>query len=66
MSNDLYFYENTLKLIRERRQSVTDTLLEGAVAAYTTYKELRARLSELAAIEQELKDLLKRITYEDD
>ena len=66
MSNDLYFYENTLKLIRERRQSVTDTLLEGAVADYTTFKELSARLSELAAIEQELKDLLKRITYEDD
>ena len=66
MANDLYFYENTLKLIRERRQSVTDTLLEGAVADYTTFKELRARLSELAAIEQELKDLLKRITYEDD
>tara|TARA_R100000234_G_scaffold972_1_gene837 strand:+ start:5346 stop:5540 length:195 start_codon:yes stop_codon:yes gene_type:complete len=64
MSNDLYFYENTLKLIRERRQSVEDTLLEGPVADLTAFKELRARLSELAAIEQGLKDLLDRITYD--
>jgi hypothetical protein len=66
MSNDLYFYENSLKLIRERRQSVTDTLLEGPVADITAFKELRARLSELAALEQGLKDLLNRITYDDD
>jgi hypothetical protein len=66
MSNDLYFYENSLKLIRERRQSVTDALLEGPVADITAFKELRARLSELAALEQGLKDLLNRITYEDD
>tara|TARA_R110000851_G_scaffold177696_1_gene324580 strand:- start:392 stop:586 length:195 start_codon:yes stop_codon:yes gene_type:complete len=64
MSNDLYFYENSLRLIRERRQSTTDTLLEGSVADFTAFKELRARLSELAIMEQELKTLLNRITYD--
>ena len=64
MSNDLYFYENSLKIIRERRQSTTDTLLEGPVADFTAFKELRARLSELAIMEQELKTLLNRITYD--
>jgi len=64
MSNDLYFYENSLRLIRERRQSTTDTILEGSVVDFTAFKELRARLSELAIMEQELKNLLNRITYD--
>ncbi len=66
MANDLYFYENMLKIIRERKESTTETILYGAVADYTAFKELRAKLGELAQTEQDLKDLLKKVSDLDD
>ena len=66
MANDLYFYENMLQIIRERKESTTETILYGAVADYTAFKELRAKLGELAQTEQDLKDLLKKGSDLDD
>tara|TARA_R100000664_G_C2755900_1_gene143678 strand:- start:1029 stop:1220 length:192 start_codon:yes stop_codon:yes gene_type:complete len=59
--NDLYIYENMIKLLQQRRKSVEETICYGAVGDYTAFKELRAKLSELAQTEQELKDLLERV-----
>lgn len=60
--NDLYIYDNMLKTIRERQSSVRDAICFGPVADFTAFKELRAKLGELAQTEQDLKDLLKRVT----
>ena len=63
--NDLYIYENMLKMIRERSESVRETILYGAVADYTAFKELRAKLGELAQTEQDLKTLLEKVSEPD-
>ena len=60
--NDLYIYENMLKIIRERSESVKETILYGAVADYTAFKELRAKLGELAQTQQDLKPLLDKVS----
>jgi hypothetical protein len=62
---DLYIYEKLLKNIRERRKLVEETLCEGPVADFTAFKELRARLGELAVIEQDLKSLLRKVTSDE-
>jgi len=41
---------------------IRQTLCEGPVPDFTTFKELRARLVELAAIEQEIASLLEKVT----
>ncbi len=64
--NELYIYENMLKMIRERRESVTENVCYGPVADFTAFKELRAKLGKLAKTEQDLKDLLKRVADTDD
>jgi hypothetical protein len=64
--NDLYIYENMLKIIRERKTSVTENILYGAVADYTAFKELRAKLGELAQTEQDLKTLLDKVSGAND
>ena len=64
--NDLYIYENMLKNVRERHKSVTEAICYGPVADFTAFKELRARLGELAQTEQDLKDLLNKVSDTDD
>jgi hypothetical protein len=59
---ELYIYEKIRKNIRERREMIRQTLCEGPVPDFTTFKELRARLVELAAIEQEIASLLEKVT----
>jgi len=63
---DLYFYEKMLKNVRERKKSVEEALCFGPVADFTAFKELRARLLELATTEQDLKDLLQKVSDSDD
>jgi hypothetical protein len=41
---------------------VKEVLCFGPVPDFTAFKELRARLGELAITEQDLKDLLKKVT----
>jgi|TARA_R100000995_G_scaffold84098_1_gene61766 hypothetical protein len=59
--NELYIYENMLKNVRDRQDVVREALCYGPVADFTAFKELRARLNELAQTEQDLKDLLKKV-----
>tara|TARA_R100000963_G_C4552808_1_gene45029 strand:+ start:200 stop:394 length:195 start_codon:yes stop_codon:yes gene_type:complete len=63
--SELYIYEKLLKNIRERRELVQETLCEGPVPDFTAFKELRARLGELAVLEQDLKALLQRVTSDE-
>ena len=63
--NELYIYENMLKNIRDRQDVVREALCYGPVADFTAFKELRARLNELAQTEQDLKDLLEKVDNND-
>tara|TARA_R110000751_G_scaffold118372_1_gene218783 strand:+ start:2468 stop:2668 length:201 start_codon:yes stop_codon:yes gene_type:complete len=66
MSLDLYIYDNMLKILRKRRESTQEMICFGVVPDYTTYKELRAVVAELAALEQDLKLLLDKIKEPDE
>ena len=63
--SDLYIYDKMLKNVRERQNVVKDALCFGPVPDFTAFKELRARLGELAITEQDLKDLLEKVTDDD-
>ena len=54
-----------LKTIRERQNVIQEALCHGPVADFTAFKELRARLDELAQTEQDLKDLLEKVSKHD-
>ena len=60
--SSLYIYEKMLKNIRQRKEAIVENLCFGSVSDFTAFKELRARLAELALTEQELKDLQNRMT----
>ena len=59
--NDLYIYEKILKIIRERQNTIRESLCVGPVGEFVAFKELRACLGELATLEQEIKDLLNKV-----
>lgn len=63
--SDLYIYEKMLKNVRERQDMVKESLCFGPVLDFVAFKELRARLGELAITEQDLKDLLKKVTNDE-
>ena len=54
------------KIIRERRQDISDIILTGAVEDYTNYQNLVGQLKSLNHIEQEVKDLLQRRKINED
>ena len=62
--NELYIYENMLKLIRERIQLIEEATLYGGVSDFTAFQVLRGQLSTLAQLEQDLKNLLDKVTDE--
>ena len=63
--NELYIYENMLKNVRDRQSMLKEAICVGPVADFTAFKELRARLDELAQTEQDLKDLLEKVNNND-
>lgn len=62
---DLSIYEKLLRVIRDRRKSVEETITNGVVPDFSAFRELRAKLGELAYVEQELKSLLDKVTSND-
>lgn len=61
----LYICEKMNKLIKERQESIKETLCSGPVTDFTVFKELRAKLAELAVLEQGLKTLLEKVSDDD-
>jgi|TARA_Y100000004_G_C8593887_1_gene277646 hypothetical protein len=51
-----------LKNVKKRKEAIIENLCFGSVSDFTAFKELRAKLSELALTEQDLKDLLNKVT----
>tara|TARA_Y100000114_G_scaffold109069_1_gene102469 strand:+ start:6292 stop:6492 length:201 start_codon:yes stop_codon:yes gene_type:complete len=66
MSLELYIYDNMLKILRQRQEAVEENICYGSIPDLTAYKEQRAVLSELAILEQELKNLLDKVKETDE
>ena len=58
--DDIYIAEAVFRILRERRQSVTDLMIYGNVKSMEQYRELMGNLECLNHVEQELKCLLDK------
>ena len=58
--DDIYIAEAVFRILRERRQSVTDLMIYGNVKSMEQYRELMGNLECLNHVEQELKSLLDK------
>tara|TARA_R100000353_G_scaffold122566_1_gene87112 strand:- start:27 stop:224 length:198 start_codon:yes stop_codon:yes gene_type:complete len=64
--DEIYFAEAVFRIIRERRQAVTDLLIYKHVKDMEDYRELTGNLDALNYVEQELKSLLEKQEHSDD
>tara|TARA_R110000803_G_scaffold70458_4_gene133417 strand:- start:99 stop:293 length:195 start_codon:yes stop_codon:yes gene_type:complete len=58
--DELYVAEAVFRILRERRQGVTDLMIYGNVKSMEQYRELMGNLESLSHVEQELKSLLDK------
>jgi len=58
--DDIYIAEAVFRILRERRQSVTDLMIYGNVKSMEQYRELMGNIECLNHVEQELKSLLDK------
>tara|TARA_R100001509_G_C4857119_1_gene212115 strand:+ start:283 stop:471 length:189 start_codon:yes stop_codon:yes gene_type:complete len=61
---DLYIYDRIVNILKERQRSLEEQILHGSVENFEAYKVLKARLSELATLQQEISLLLKKVEDE--
>ena len=64
--NEIFLAKAILRLLKEKRSVVVDTLEFGEVKDMEQYRELMGWLRALAFIEQELKSLLEKQEHVDD
>lgn len=57
---DIYLAEAVFRIIRERRQAITDLIVHGNVRSMEQYRELMGNFESLNHVEQELKGLLDK------
>jgi len=58
--DDIYIAEAVFRILRDRRQSVTDLMIYGNVKSMEQYRELMGNMECLNHVEQELKSLLDK------
>jgi hypothetical protein len=58
--DELYIAEAVFRILRDRRQGVTDLMIYGNVKSMEQYRELMGNLECLTHVEQELKSLLDK------
>ena len=58
--DELYVAEAVFRILRDRRQGVTDLMIYGNVKSMEQYRELMGNLECLTHVEQELKGLLDK------
>ena len=51
---DLYIYDRIVNILKDSQRSLEEQLLHGNIDNFEAYKEARARLSELATLQQEV------------
>ena len=61
---DLYIYDRIVNILKERQRSLEEQLLYGSVENFEAYKEVRARLADLATLQPEGTLLLKKVEDE--
>ena len=61
---DLYIYDRIVNILKDRQRSLEEQLLHGSIENFEAYKEVRAGLSELATLQQEVTLLLKKVEHE--
>jgi hypothetical protein len=64
--SDIYIIDRLFKVIRERRDTVTEAITEGSVQDYAAFRHLRGKLEVWKEVEEELRFLLKRQGDQDD
>ena len=64
--SDIYVAEAVYRIIRERRQAITDLLMYNNVKSIEHYRELMGNVDCLNHVEQELKSLLDKQEQLDD
>jgi hypothetical protein len=64
--DDLYIAEAVLRIIKERREAITDLMVHGNVKSMEQYRELMGNIGCLNHVEQELKSLLDKQERSDD
>jgi hypothetical protein len=64
--SDIYVAEAVYRIIRERRQAITDLLMYNNVKSMEHYRELMGNVDCLNHVEQELKSLLDKQEQLDD
>jgi|TARA_R110000787_G_scaffold83987_3_gene180298 hypothetical protein len=63
---DIYVAEAVFRVLRERRQAVTDLMIYGNVKSMEHYRELMGNMECLNHVEQELKSLLEKQELSDE
>ncbi len=58
--DEIYVAEAVFRILRDRRQGVTDLMIYGNVKSMEQYRELMGNLECLTHVEQELKSLLDK------
>ena len=64
--SDIYIIDRLFKVIRERRETVTEAITEGTVQDYAAFRHLRGKLEVWKEVEEEIRFLLKRQDNQDD
>ena len=58
--DEIYVAEAVFRILRDRRQGITDLMVYGNVKSMEQYRELMGNLESLIHVEQELKSLLDK------
>ena len=58
--DEIYIAEAVFRILRDRRQGITDLMIYGNVKSMEQYRELMGNLESLNHVEQELKSLLDK------
>ena len=58
--DEIYVAEAVCRILRDRRQGITDLMIYGNVKSMEQYRELMGNLESLTHVEQELKSLLDK------
>ena len=58
--DEIYVAEAVFRILRDRRQGITDLMIYGNVKSMEQYRELMGNLESLNHVEQELKSLLDK------
>tara|TARA_R110000787_G_scaffold106186_1_gene213808 strand:+ start:272 stop:460 length:189 start_codon:yes stop_codon:yes gene_type:complete len=60
----LYIIEKLSNILKQRKEHLQTQITNGIVEDFIAFKELRGRFAEIEYLQQELKDLQKKVEHE--